>query len=168
MNKIDYSAIREMYKNINTDYYNPYPIDWLSVFTPIEYMVWSDIRDYNMKMWPQYPIDKYFADFANIEHKIIIECDGKNWHDKEKDYIRDKKLIDLGWTVYRIPGKECVRVVERNEDEDCINDAFLQRLYESSTGIVKAIYHFHYEEIIKDELEFNIAKCALKARRSVI
>lgn len=171
MNKPDYYAIREMYKSINTDLYNPYPMDWLSIFTPIELMAWSDIRDYNMKMWPQYPIDRYFADFANIEHKVIIECDGKDWHDRNKDYARDKKLIELGWVVYRITGKECVRVVDDFEHgDDWIDryDVYLSKLYSSSTGIIKAIYHFHYEEIIRNEQELLIAECALKSHRSKI
>lgn len=171
MNKPDYAAIREMYKSINTKFYNPYPIDWTEIFTPIERMAWSDIRDYNMKMWPQYPIDRFFADFANIEHKIIIECDGKEWHDKNKDYARDRKLIELGWTIYRIPGTECVRIIDDFEYSDDWRDHYenyLNKLYSSSTGIIKAIYHFHYEEIIRNEQELFIAERALKSHRSII
>lgn len=72
MNFQDRLAIREMYKTIDTNFYDPYPIDWVKVFTPIEYMTWCDIRDYPMQMWPQYPIGKYFADFANVDKKIVI------------------------------------------------------------------------------------------------
>lgn len=37
---------------------------------------------------------------------LIIEIDGEYWHSKEKDSIRDRQLIDLGYTVFRIQSKE--------------------------------------------------------------
>jgi very-short-patch-repair endonuclease len=122
-------------------------MDWVKVFSPIEYMMWCDIRNYNMRMWPQYPIGKYFADFANVEHKVVIECDGKMWHNQELDAVRDAFMIEEGWTVYRISGAECFRVAEREEyaeHEEEENKIYIEDLYRSSHGLVKAIFHFHY------------------------
>ncbi len=70
----------------------------------------------------QYPIDKYFADFAIPKHKIDIECDGIYWHKRkvEKDLARDKTLKKMGWTTLRYDTKQiksnissCVDEVER-------------------------------------------------------
>ena len=49
-------------------------------------------------------VDAYYPDF--VIGAMIIEIDGKRWHDEERDRIRDKKLNELGYTVYRIDAKE--------------------------------------------------------------
>jgi very-short-patch-repair endonuclease len=76
--------------------------------TPIEAYLWTDIRANNLVLYPQVPIDRYFADFANPRAGVIVECDGKAYHqDKTKDDVRQRRLEDLGWTVYRLTGSEC-------------------------------------------------------------
>lgn len=166
MNFQERLKIREMYGSVNTEIYDPYLIDWIKVFSPIEYMAWCDIRDYNMRMWPQYPIGKYFADFANVERKIVIECDGKQWHDTEKDAVRDSEMIALGWTVYRITGAECYKIVEREDYEDDTRK-FILDLYESSAGLVKAIYYFHYGKLFSmSEQEEKQAEYCLRKHKA--
>ena len=49
-------------------------------------------------------IGSYYPDF--VIGTLIIEIDGEYWHSKEKDSIRDRQLIDLGYTVFRIQSKE--------------------------------------------------------------
>ncbi len=164
MNKVNYAEIRELYKNLDTSRYWDYPIDWTQVFTPIEYMAWCDIRDYPMSMWPQYPIGRCFADFANIEKKIVIECDGKEWHDPAKDAIRDAVMIKDGWTIYRITGSECHKVVD--EENYSSRSEFLHHFYKTCSGVIKAIYHFHFSPIINDENEEWLAGRALKSHLS--
>jgi very-short-patch-repair endonuclease len=76
--------------------------------TPIERWLWSDIRSVDAVLYPQYPVGPFFVDFGNPVAKVAIECDGAEWHkDKQKDAERDAHLAELGWTVYRITGKEC-------------------------------------------------------------
>ena len=88
---------------------DPYEIDWLRVFTPIEQALWHDIRGANLVMYPQYPVLNFFVDFGNPVAKVAIECDGAAWHqDKDKDARRDEKLRLEGWFVYRISGKNCL------------------------------------------------------------
>lgn len=78
--------------------------------TPIESALWSDIRQLNAVFYPQYPIGKFFADFANPVAKVVLECDGAEFHqDKEKDAKRDKEMMSMGWTVYRFAGWQCKR-----------------------------------------------------------
>lgn len=161
MNFKDRLAIREMYKTIDTSMYDPYPIDWTKVFTPIEYMAWCDIRDYPLQMWPQYPIGKYFADFANVEKKIVIECDGKEWHDEEKDSVRDAAMMAEGWTVYRVTGAECNKVVEREDYKS--EKEYWHNLYQTSSGLIKAIHYFHFPKMYAmDEYERDLAAQCLR------
>jgi very-short-patch-repair endonuclease len=57
-------------------------------------------------------ISRYYPDFTI--GNIIVEIDGEYWHNEEKDRIRDKKLNDLGYTVYRIKAKE--RIEEKLQE----------------------------------------------------
>lgn len=87
---------------------DPYEVDWISIFTPIELALWHDIRAADLVMYPQYPIKGYFVDFANPAAKVCIECDGSQWHqDTEKDAIRQRNIEAQGWTMYRITGRAC-------------------------------------------------------------
>lgn len=81
---------------------DPYIIDLK--FSPIEYDMWWSLRlSYKTKHFrPEFPIGKYFADFADPIHKIVIECDGKQYHtDIEKDKNRQSEIEKLGWVVLR-------------------------------------------------------------------
>jgi len=81
----------------------------VGLMTPIEDALWQDIRSANAIFYPQWPVAGVFLDFANPAAKVAIECDGKEFHkDKAKDEARDKRLVALGWTIYRFPGWLCV------------------------------------------------------------
>ena len=97
-------------------HFDPYRLDFTSDMTPIEAAVWSDIRCAALPFFPQLPVLSYFLDFADPFKKIAIECDGKQWHDAEKDAHRDARLADIGWTVYRITGSMCKRTMRRPVD----------------------------------------------------
>jgi very-short-patch-repair endonuclease len=76
--------------------------------TPIERWLWADIRAVDAVLYPQYPVGGFFVDFGNPAAKVAIECDGAEFHkDKAKDAARDAKLAAMGWTVYRITGRDC-------------------------------------------------------------
>lgn len=84
---------------------SPYFIDWSPMFTPIESYAWQDIRGQSLPLYPQFPVDGVFIDFADPYFKIGIELDGKGYHDHKKDLLRDSKLCLAGWRIFRIPGK---------------------------------------------------------------
>ena len=91
---------------------DPYEWDNLGLLrlTPIEQALWADLRDEAVVMYPQYPVGGVFVDFGNPMAKVAIECDGAAYHlDKEKDAIRDRRLAELGWVVYRFSGSACMR-----------------------------------------------------------
>ncbi|MEW6606048.1 MAG: DUF559 domain-containing protein [bacterium] len=87
----------------------PYSIfDWNLVFTEIESNVWSDIRYWGLPFYPQFPVRKYFIDFADPIWKIGIEVDGKYHKKREqgrKDLKKDEYLRNKGWFIFRISGR---------------------------------------------------------------
>jgi hypothetical protein len=87
--------------------YDPYFYDWIPLFSPIESNVWSDIRYHGAPLYPQFPTNGFFLDFANPMRKIAVECDGASYHNYDKDMLRDRKLIDDGWLIFRVTGREC-------------------------------------------------------------
>lgn len=132
------SALRQFYKLADKEIHDagseewgidPYEVDWLHVFTPIEYALWHDIRSAGCVFYPQYPVGRYFVDFGNPVAKVAIECDGAKWHmDKEKDAARDKKLRDAGWSVYRISGSDCRDGVGMEHESQSKARAFLRNV----------------------------------------
>lgn len=122
----DWDAIRNFYSAHHQQIMSASPMQygcdpyWWSdciEMTPIERSMWSDIRGTGIVFYPQYPVLNFFVDFANPQMKIAIECDGKDWHDPKKDAIRDAKLRDIGWNVYRFTGSDCKKIGHESEDD---------------------------------------------------
>lgn len=114
----NWNAIRAFYREAERDILaagrnewgiDPYLWDAPGIihFTPIETWLWHDVRACDAVLYPQYPVGRFFVDFANPAAKVAIECDGAAYHDPAKDAARDAALRDLGWTVYRFPGWLC-------------------------------------------------------------
>lgn len=73
-------------------------------FSTAELLVWTDLRFYGFRFFPQFPIRNYFVDFASPAKKIVLEVDGAQWHqDKEKDLKRQTEIEEEGYSVIRIP-----------------------------------------------------------------
>lgn len=66
---------------------------------------------------PQFVIGKYRADFAIPLFRLIIEADGKEFHEKnfQADRLRDRELLAQGWTTVRFTGSEIY-----NDVDSCI------------------------------------------------
>jgi very-short-patch-repair endonuclease len=60
----------------------------------------------------QHPIDRYFADFACVSLKLVIELDGKV-HDEDQrrlgDYHRQQAIEALGWSVLRFTNEQVIQ-----------------------------------------------------------
>jgi very-short-patch-repair endonuclease len=65
--------------------------------------------EYNKK------IIKYYPDFTI--NKTIIEVDGKQWHDKEKDNMRDNEIRKNGYTIFRIPANQIINNIDKSMAE---------------------------------------------------
>lgn len=167
------------YRHSGIDTLDPYGLDFMKWETPIEDYTWQAIRRYGVPMYPQMPALNYFLDFANPYKKIVIECDGKQWHDEEKDAIRDAKLIADGWTIYRIPGRECMKVIDepwealrkirdtgREPTEQEFSDICAEWFDDTCDGVVMAIGLYHFDKKNIGEEYYGHASGTLSLHRS--
>lgn len=77
-----------------------------------ELALWDLLRGRQVrgaKFRRQHPIDRYIADFACVDTKLIVEVDGLShdiaeqvWYDDE----RTRRLAELGWRVLRVRDQE--------------------------------------------------------------
>lgn len=131
MNHPDWTAIRRHYEALTPQIMAERKDEWVGdgyewndviSLTPIEDWLWIHIRTSNAIFYPQYPVCRFFVDFANPVAKVAIECDGAAFHtDKAKDQRRDDELARMGWKVYRVPGHICVR--DNDHDTGRIREA---------------------------------------------
>ena len=72
--------------------------------TDVERHLWRLLRDRRLngiKFRRQVPIGPFVADFASIQHRLIIELDGSQHAENPRDARRDAFLADQGWRVLR-------------------------------------------------------------------
>ncbi len=78
--------------------------------TPPGAKLWKLLRNRqleNHKFRRQVPIGHYFADFACLQEKLVIELDGDSHADREEyDALRDATMASDGWRVVRINNRE--------------------------------------------------------------
>lgn len=73
--------------------------------TEAEKIMWQLLRDRRLdgvKFRRQVPIGPFVADFAAIEHRLIVKLDGGQHADNAYDARRDRFLIRDGWRVMRV------------------------------------------------------------------
>ena len=90
--------------------------DDLPPMTPIEEILYRALRDRDLTPRPQFGIGPYRADLAFPEHRLVVECDGRAWHDAIRDHRRDAHMLQLGWHVLRFSGSEISRDSDRCVD----------------------------------------------------
>jgi len=72
--------------------------------TEAEKCLWKHLRAHRLQGWPfrrQHPIPPYVVDFAAVDAKLIVEVDGGQHAESEKDERRDAFLASQGWRVLR-------------------------------------------------------------------
>ena len=84
--------------------------------TDAEGLLWSLLRGKQlctMKFRRQHPIGPFFADFACVSQRLVVELDG-GYHVlmQDKDLQRQQYLTNKGWTVVRFTNEEVLRDVE--------------------------------------------------------
>jgi adenine-specific DNA-methyltransferase len=75
--------------------------------TKVESFVWSRLRGRQVagfKFRRQFPIGPYFADFACLSARLIVEVDGEG-HTQEADERKTAFLVARGFRVLRIPAQ---------------------------------------------------------------
>lgn len=121
--KVFFDAIREIYR-LNEPWqregeYRAYLADWPRIMSPIEWDCWYTIRCLGLRMYPQFPVGRYFVDFGDPWERRAIECDGAAFH-KEPNRERDFNLANMGWEVLHIPGRRLVMDEGREDSGDAI------------------------------------------------
>jgi len=94
--------------------------------TESERLLWSILRAKQLcklKFRRQHPIGPFFADFACVERRLVVEIDG-GYHEGvvESDLEREKCLNQHGWTVIRFTDKEV------EQDADAVARAIAKHL----------------------------------------
>ena len=91
--------------------YGAYNFDLQRCLNEVELIAWDATRTIgNLPFYPQFPVGKYFLDFANPTQKIGIEIDGKEFHNYDDDAEKDAGLRQIGWKIIRITASDMVRV----------------------------------------------------------
>ena len=75
-----------------------------------EWKLWAIVRNRQLggyKFRRQVPIDRYFADFACLDARLVVEIDGSQHQDRAKyDAQRTNTLEAFGWRVTRFDNYE--------------------------------------------------------------
>lgn len=72
--------------------------------TDAELKLWNELRAHRLmglSFRRQVPIGPYIVDFACSTHQIIVEVDGSQHAEPERDQARDLFLASAGWTILR-------------------------------------------------------------------
>ena len=83
--------------------------------TETETLFWFEVKDRRLggyKFRRQCPIGRYIVDFLCLEKKLIVEIDGGQHNEREKDKIRDEYLSGLGFKVLRFWNNELLENME--------------------------------------------------------
>jgi very-short-patch-repair endonuclease len=82
--------------------------------TDAERLLWSKLRanQSGVKFRRQQPIENYIVDFVCFEQKLIIELDGGQHFESERDTKRDDFLRASGYRILRFWNNEVLRNIE--------------------------------------------------------
>lgn len=67
-----------------------------------ERKIWDLLSRYRPKFTRQLPIGPYIADFACRQARLVVEIDGGQHAESDRDRMRDEWLRQEGWTVFRL------------------------------------------------------------------
>ena len=118
--------------------------DVKQVESPIERKLLYWFVKYGIYPELQYEIPPYRVDFALVDKKIVIECDGRDFHTsdehRKRDKIRDEFIVKQGWKVKRFTGSQ---------------------IYNEPYNIAKEIINMYYPQniiISEDQKEIEFMK----------
>jgi len=101
--------MRENYRGWDGIRRSPYDFDRSANFpmSDGERNLWGDFRGKGIHMYYQFPIGKYYADFCDPHHGLVVEVDGKIHYGNERnDKIREDYIRSVGFDVLRISGRD--------------------------------------------------------------
>jgi very-short-patch-repair endonuclease len=77
-----------------------------------EAVLWNELKDRQLggyKFVRQFPIGRYFADFACRRERLVVEIDGSQHADSQYDRVRDEFMRDEGFSVIRFWSHDVVK-----------------------------------------------------------
>lgn len=78
--------------------------DWKETMNDIEFKFYSDLKSIGVLLYPYYPVDKIFVDFANPFAKVAVIIQYKK--SNENSIIEKANYLKQNdWTVYIMPSK---------------------------------------------------------------
>jgi very-short-patch-repair endonuclease len=96
--------------------------------TKQERTLWRLLSRYHPKFTRQLPIERYIADLACRQAKLVVEIDGSQHIGSRRDETRTRLLEAEGWTVIRFWNSEVTA------DPEGVAEAILQRAAECLGG----------------------------------
>jgi len=124
--KIEISEIKKQFLKDNSHKHPVYICSQKGIFSSLEKKMKSYLDEMNIKYKHNYPQLGYFIDFAILDKKIAIECDGEYWHSlpgaKEYDEVRQKFLESEGWNFIRFSGTEI------NNDFEFVKGSLIEKI----------------------------------------
>jgi DNA helicase-2/ATP-dependent DNA helicase PcrA len=89
--------------------------EYKTVFTPIEEKLLAALEAHQLTYQPQVRIGRYTVDFLveTQNNKVIVECDGRAFHNPSKDSERDNVLSLEGYPIFRFSGSELYADIEK-------------------------------------------------------
>jgi very-short-patch-repair endonuclease len=96
--------------------------------TKHERKLWGILSRVRPKFTRQLPIGPYFADFACRQAKLVVELDGRQHAESERDQKRDCFLEAEGWAILRVWNNEL------DENAEGVFQAIISRATECLGG----------------------------------
>jgi very-short-patch-repair endonuclease len=102
---------------------------------PAEHCLWNALKTRQLggyKFTRQFPVGSYFADFACWERMLLVEVDGSQHAESGYDKRRDAHLLNVGYSILRVPSVTVLRARE------AVCDSILAALERRMEDIVEA------------------------------
>lgn len=102
---------------------NPYIVSWQ--FTDLQDCVWSEVRGIGLPFYPLFPIQQFYADFADPARKIVLDIEGIAMPypaELERVKKREQAFLADGWEIHTISSSTVRRLLHDVFDEDYANE----------------------------------------------
>lgn len=118
VNQLLLEQFDRLLEQVNLEFSSPNFLDTVSynyLFTPIEECMYNALEKENFNFKPQAKIERFLVDFLVTvgNKKIIVECDGRDYHNPYHDRERDKELRKYGYEILHFTGSEILYNVEQ-------------------------------------------------------
>lgn len=118
------------------------------LFTPIEQIMNDALIENDITFHPQVKVGRFQVDFiVEIGNaKIIVECDGRDYHNPNHDAERDKELKLQGYRILHFTGSEifnsielCIEKIQKSITENTVQNCVIDDNLDASQK--KALNH---------------------------